>query len=237
MTFWQGLKYVHRESRAFLLACPLLALVPVLAELAQHVAEMHIGMYDSLAAMQALEHDPLRIGSGYLKTLALGLPGYWVIRYLAGDRDAAAARTAEPRAVRLFLVVFALMALFAALSLFVFTSGPVAIGFMVFGLLFGVLITRFLVAAPLGVWISPLASIRAMARHLPWALAFTLVAQLPLMAAHYGLSIAALFAPGWAKWPLLVADALLVGWLAALLMAINWVVATRPGPVEAAAGA
>lgn len=232
MTLWQGFKFAHRESWAFLFACPLLALVPVVVEFAQHVAEMHIGMYAGIEAMQALESDPLRMGFGYLKTLALALPGYWVIRYLAGGRDAQAARTVEPRAVKLFAIVFALQALFGALALFVFNSDPVAGGFMVFGYVFSVLIVRFLVAAPLGTWISPLASARQMLRHLPWGLAFSIIATLPLMAGHYALGIGALFAPDWAKWPMLVADSFLVGWLAALLIAASWVIATRAGPFE-----
>ena len=231
MRFWQAIAYVHRESWAFLFACPLLALIPVAAELAQHAAEMHIGMYRSIEAAQAAESHPLRLGFGLIKTLALSLAGYWVVRFVAGGRDAQAARRFEPRAVRLFAVVFALQALLNILALFVFTGGPVAIGFMVFGFVFGILAARFAVAAPLGTWISPLASIRQMARHLPWSLAFAIVSMLPLMTVHYALGIGAIPAPYWAGWPMLVADALVVGWLAALLAASSWVIAARAGPL------
>jgi hypothetical protein len=57
MTFWKGLRTSYGGSLAFLAACPLLALVPVVFELLQHVAEVHIGMYDSIAAAKAFLFD------------------------------------------------------------------------------------------------------------------------------------------------------------------------------------
>lgn len=53
MTFWKALTTTYRGSIAFLIACPLLALVPVVFELVQHVVEVRIGLYDSVAAARA----------------------------------------------------------------------------------------------------------------------------------------------------------------------------------------
>ena len=59
MTLWTALKATYRNSLAFLIACPLLALVPVVVELIQHWVEVHIGMYDSLTAAKAMDGHPL----------------------------------------------------------------------------------------------------------------------------------------------------------------------------------
>ncbi len=235
MTFWGGLKYSYRESWAFILACPLLFLVPVLAEFAQHIAEMQIGMYDSPAAAQALENDPLRMALGFIKTLALALPGYWVTRYLAGGRDVAAARTIDPVAIRLFAWVFAFNAILVALQLFVLprtaTAQLASIGV---SLVLIPLLVRWIMASPLGIAITPMRSIREMLPQLPWAILFSLAVALPLMIPHYALGAAAIFGPGLAlKWAILLFDSLLVGWLAAALIAGNWVIATRKMPISA----
>ncbi len=232
MTFWQGFKYVHRESWAFFLACPLIVAIPIVVEFVQHVVEMQIGMYDGPSGAEAAESNALRLQVGFAKTLALSIIGYSVIRFLAGGRDKTASYRLERRAVKLFALVFALQALLAYLTLFVFTGmTPLGIGFTVFGILFAPLVARFIAAAPLGKLITPQASIRQLWRQLPWLVVFNLVAVLPLMVVHYGLGIGAIFAPGDAfKWVLLVVDSLVVGWLAALLSTITWVMAIRKDP-------
>lgn len=229
MTFWGGLKYSYRESWAFLWACPLLALIPVLAEFAQHAAEMHIGMYASVEAAQALENHPLRMAFGFLKTVALSLPGYWVIRYLAGNRDTQAARSYDSRSVALYAGVMLFNTGLVALQLFVLPrSGTALLVGMLAGLIVTPLLVRWFVAAPLGLFVSPAASARVMLPQVPWAIAFSLAVMLPLMIPHYALGAAALFAPGSAlKWVIHIADSLLVGWMAAALMAGSWVIATR----------
>lgn len=232
MNFWQNLSYVHRESWAFLLACPVIIAIPIVVEFVQHVVEMQIGMYDGPAGAETADGNALRLQVGFAKTLAVSIIGYSVIRFLAGGRDKAAAYRLEWPAVKLFALVFALQALFAFLALFVFTGmTPVSIGFTVFGLLFAPLVARFIAAAPLGVLITPWASIKQLWRQLPWLFAFNLVAVLPLMVVHNGLGIGAVFAPGDPfKWVLLVADSVLVGWLAALMGAITWIMAIHKDP-------
>ncbi|MXP14949.1 hypothetical protein GRI44_09345 [Altererythrobacter confluentis] len=235
MRFWGGLKYTYRESWAFLWACPLLALIPVLAEFAQHAAEMHLGMYASLEAAQAAEDDPLRMAFGFIKTFALSLPGYWVIRYLAGNRDTQAARSFDRRSVTLYAVVMLFNSALVAIQLFVLPrSGAALIAGMVGGLLITPLLLRWFVAAPLGIFISPAASARVMLPQVPFAIAFSLAVMLPLMVPHYALGAAAIFAPAYVlKWAILIADSLLVGWMAAAMMAGSWALATRKMPITA----
>jgi len=230
MTFGQGFVFIHRQSWTFLLACPLIALIPIVAEFVQHVVEMRAGMYAGPEGARAAEMDPGRMAFGFVKTLAICLIAYPATRFYASGGNAAIARRLDPRAVRLFAVVFALQTLLSALGLFAF-GGAIAVGFFVFTLVFMPLLSRFVAAAPLGAWIGPPASIRQMAPQLPWAIAFNVIAILPLMALHYALGIGAVFAPGdAAKWALLVLDSLVVGWLAAALVAVTWVMAVRKDP-------
>ena len=246
MTFWKGLRTSYGGSLAFLAACPLLALVPVVFELLQHVAEVHIGMYDSIAAAKALEHHPLRMGVGMVKVLSLLIPTYWITRFVH-TRDTGFATRRDPVAMRLFAVVVAVHTALSALQLFALPQTPGALlGGLAIGLIVQCLLVAWTVAAALGdAAIGPVASIRIMARRLPWTLAFTIVATLPLMLPHYALGAAAIVAPRIWLWPILVLDSLLVSWLCALMAASNYVAAARavtlageafrPSPRQAAA--
>ncbi len=235
MSFGRAFLYAHREGLAFLVACPLLALIPILAEFAQHVIEMQIGMYDGLDGAKAAEADPLRMQFGFVKVLTLSIMGYPVIRFLAGGRDRAAAYRLNPRALALFAVPLAIQMALAAFDLFSRSASTTysIVSFVVM-LLTTPFLLRWFTAAPLGVWISPARSAREMLPAWLWAFAFGIVAILPLMIAHYALGIGAVFAPDWAKWPMLVLDSLLVGWLSATMVASEWISANRPGPLTGA---
>ena len=161
------------------------------------------------------------------------LPGIWLGVLLVWvallGTDPANDRTA------LFGLVIGLQALFAWLGLYVWTGGPIAIGFFVFGLIFMPLIVRFVVAAPLGMLISPLQSIRVMARDAVFAILFPLAAMLPLMAVHYALGIGAIFVAGDAtKWVMLGLDSVVTAWLALVMICAQYVIATRPAPLPGA---
>ena len=79
MTFWSAFKQTYGGGTAFLIACPLLALVPIAFEFLQHVVEVRIGMYDSLAGAKTVEHHPARMGFGMVKVAALTAAGVAVI--------------------------------------------------------------------------------------------------------------------------------------------------------------
>jgi hypothetical protein len=228
MTFWKGLRTSYGGSLAFLAACPLLALVPVVFELLQHVAEVHIGMYDSIAAAKALEHHPLRMALGMVKVLALLVPTYWITRFVH-TRDPRFAARRDPLAMRLFAGVVAIHIALSAAQLFGLPQTPAALlAGLAGGLIVQCLLVAWTVAATLGdASIGPVASVRIMARRLPWTIAFTVVAMLPLMIPHYLLGAAAIMAPRVWLWPILTVDALLVGWLCAVMAASNYVAAMR----------
>jgi len=228
VTFLQALVAAHRDSFLFLLACPLLAAVPVVVELIQHVAEHRLGMYDTLAAAKAADAHPIRMAFGFAKVLSLSIAGYWVTRWLAW-RDPAVAGRWDRRAVALFAGVMAYQAALSAVQLFVLPRSAAALagGFAV-GAVLGPLLVAWSAAAALGSpAIGPVASMRLMAPRFGWTLPYMLVVLLPLMVVHYALGAAAILGPKPLLWPVLVADALVVGWLAALMVASGWFAACR----------
>lgn len=234
MSFWTALKSTYRESGLFLLACPLLALIPVVVELVQHGVEMHLGMYDSLAMAKEVESHPLRLGFGLAKVVALILPIYWITRFIAFGRDPGAAARLDRPAVRLFAAFAAFQILLAVLQLFLLpSSGWWLLGNFIGGQILGALIAAWGAAAPLGnAAIGPLASARLMMRHLPFTIALFLAAMMPLMIPHYLFAAGAIFGPEWSKWPILIADSLLVGWLSAVLVASGYIAAKRAADAQ-----
>lgn len=228
MTFWRTLKATYRDSIALFVACPLLALIPVAFEIAQHAVEVRIGMYDSVAMAQAVEHHPLRMGFGVLKVASLLLAGYWVPRFLAW-RDPRRAGRLDPPAVRLFAGFFAFQLAIALVQLFVLPqTGAVLLVTFLGGQIVNVLVVAWGIAAPLGnAVIGPRRSVAIMAPQLLWGVAFSLAAMLPLMIPHYAFAALALLGPRWALWPVMLIDSLLVGWLTAVLVAAAYHVALR----------
>ena len=228
MGFWKNLSAIYRGSGRTMRALPLLALVPVVFELLQHVVEVRIGMYASIDAAKALEHDPARMALGMVKIIGITLPVYWTARFLAtGDRGFAA--RFDPRAAGLFGFVLLFQVATAALQLFVLpqTGTVVVISFAV-GLIIAALLAAWYAAAPLGnARLGPIGSARLMAPVVISTMVLSVAAMLPLMIVHYGFAAVALLGPKAALWPSLIVDSLLVGWLASILAATAYVVAAR----------
>jgi len=228
MTFWQEFKATYSGSMAFLIACPLLALVPIVFELLQHAIEVHIGMYGSLAAAKATEHHPLRMGFGMLKIVSLTVPIYWVTRFLPA-RDARFAATVDPLAIRLFTGYFCFSIALVAIQLFALpqTGIVMLVSFVIWQVVGSLLLAWGVATTFANVTIGPVASFRIMAPQLPWTFAFTFVVILPLMIPHYALGALALLGPKILMWPVMIVDSLLVGWLTAVMIAGGYYAATR----------
>lgn len=231
------IKAVYATAWRAAFVFPLLFLIPVTVEFAQHVVELRIGMYDGLAAAKAVAEDAGRMAGGYAKTLALLLPGYWFVRYMALGNKARAARPEWP-AFGLWLMLFAFQAALLANSLFgpplaqllgltgraAKVSGPLLTAAWA---LFGVYWTAWYVAWPLGNRaIGPLRSLSVMAGSFWRTLGYMAACILPLMVVHYALGYLAIAAtPAWLDWPVLVIDALLVGLLACTMAGASFVAA------------
>jgi len=228
MTFWQALKHSYRGSFAFLIACPLLAMIPVAFELLQHVVEVRLGMYDSVQAAQALDGNSIRMAFGFLKTVALTVPYYWVTRWLA-TRDSRFAAQFDLAAVRPFSGFLLVMVVLTAVQLFALprTGTATAIAFVA-GVIVSVLLAGWGIASALGnARIGPLKSAAIMGRQLLWTFALFVLGMLPLMVPHYAFAILAILGPKALLWPVLIVDSLLVGWLTALLIAMAYFAVKR----------
>ena len=235
---------VYRSAWAFAFACPLLFLVPVLVELAQHIVEWQAGMYDGIAGAKAAEADPLRLQFGFAKTLALLLPGYWFTRYILFGFDARRAARIEWPAIGLWLILFALNGVQQGWALFgpsltglIGLSGTTAqwtgYALILLGTVAGIYFTAWIAAWPLGnAAIGPIRSIRIMTGSFWRTVLLLLAGVLPLMIVHYALSFGAIFAPAILDWPLLILDALVVGLLALTMAGSNAVAARHAAAVK-----
>ena len=228
MTFWQALRASYGRSLAFCIAFPAIIAIPIIIELIQHVVEWHLGMYDSIAAAKAMEDHPMRMGFGLVKVLSLLIPAYFIPRFLARD-DRAFVTGWDATAVSLFAAVLGFSALLTAINLFwVPKTGTAALISFIVGQVIGTLTMAWSAAAALGNEnVGPRASIRLMGRHFLWSISFGFVAMMGLMIPHYVLGALALLGPVALKWPALILDSVLVGWLAALVAAIGYYAAAR----------
>ncbi len=228
---------IYRDAWRAVAFFPLLFLIPALVEFAQHVVEIKAGMYASVAGAKAAADDPMRMIFGFAKVLALGLPGYWFIRFLAFRDPARAARIEQP-AFLLWLALFALQGMQLAGALFGPSLGVLlglngvaeqAAGALASSLeaLLSVYLTAWFVAWPLGNRaIGPLRSIGIMSGSFWRTIGYMLGGVLPLMAVHYGLGfLAIMFTPTWLDWPVLVLDALVAALLACTMAASAYLAA------------
>ena len=219
-------------------------LIPGIIEFAQHVTEIKLGMYHSLAAFEALSEAHERLGMGLLKVASLGLPGWWFIRYLGFGENAQAARTIDPHAFKLWLVIFVLGIFAAALGLLGPSPGAmlglshkagqmlsVASGIAEF--VVEVYLTAWVVAWPLGnAAIGPLRSIRLMSGHFWRATGYYVAGFLPLMIVHYALGMGAIGRPEPWVWVMMGLDALVVAALALTMTGGVWLGAQHAARVK-----
>ena len=234
---WGDIKSVYTSALRAALLFPLLFLIPAVVEFVQHVVEVRSGMYDSIAAAKAAEHDSLRMIFGFAKTIALLVPGYWYVRFMAFADQAKAARIEHP-AFRLWLVLLAMESGFQAYALFGPPLGSLLgltgqaskwIGPAITAVwsIVGLYLTAWFVAWPLGnSAIGPLRSLKIMTGSFWRTLGYAIACILPLMAVHYGLGYLAIaLTPRWLDWPILVVDALIVAWLACTMAGSSLVAA------------
>lgn len=222
-------KAIYRHAAAFAVACPLLFLIPVLVEMAQHIIELRAGMYVDEAGAMAAETDPLRLQLGFIKTLALYLPGYWFVRFVLLRDPSRAARIEWP-AFGLWLVVFAFGAVQMWWGLFgpslteltglegqsaTIASVALSVGSTVLALYLAAWSTGWAVGNRA---ITPLRSFAIMRKGFWHAAGLMVTGMIPLMVLHYALAIAAVVAlPPAFDWVAMAMDSIVVGFLALTL--------------------
>lgn len=236
--FWHDVKDVYGSAWAFAFACPILFLVPVIAEFAQHVVEVQGGMYQSAQGARDAAADPARMQWGFIKTLAITLPSYWMYRYVVSGRSAAYARTIEVRALALWLAIYAFMSLLTWLGLFGPALGDllglegraatvVRTTLTVVQVGIGIYLTAWFVAWSQGnAAVGPVQSFRIMRGFFWRTLLLILAGIVPLMALHYT-SLLAIGRPEAVVWAVMVFDSLVVGFLSLTIYGANAVAACR----------
>jgi hypothetical protein len=93
-----GLAEIYARVLPFARAMPLVAAIPFAAELAQHIAEIRIGMYEAGGVVTG-DEQKLRLAFGAVKVLAIFLTLLFALRFWAYRGDAG--RAARPTAAML----------------------------------------------------------------------------------------------------------------------------------------
>ncbi|WP_019516549.1 hypothetical protein [Sphingomonas sp. Mn802worker] len=240
---WRSIKQVYGGAARFARAAPLLFLVPVLIELAQHIVEVQSGMYVSRDVARAVASDPVRMAFGFAKILALLLPGYWFVRFLAFEGDTRRMLSFDARALGLFAIQFVLAGSVQYLMLFgpslsalfgldARSASVVTAVLAVAQSVLGIYLTAWFVAWPLGnASLGPLRSCAVMAGSFWRAVVYLLAGVIPLMALHYALGLGAIGRPSALVWVMLALDAIVVGCLALTMSAAKYV-AARDGAMR-----
>ncbi len=240
MTLWSAFDRAYSDSWRFVVALPLIALAIVGFEGLQHLAEWHIGLYADAHAARATADHPLRMIPGYAKIAWLLVIQFWVTRFMVG-RSARRALAAPASAVRAFALVLVVQLALALLTLRLpallqamagLEHRQAAAAGLVFALVtgpLGIALIPWTVGAALGdPRASPAFALRqARIGPILWGLVFTAVATLPPFLGHMVLGLGAIGRPPVQAIPMLVVDAVLVGFLGVVTSAIQVQIAAR----------
>jgi len=208
--------YLTRTVTLFRLG-PAVAALVVIPEFAQHAAEIHLGMFDSVAIGRSLANDPLRWAFGYAKLAGLALA------FLASARFwwccAHGGRWYDIRRIgwgRLLLGFVLFMAIGSAGELFpLFAHRAPPLAFTIVASLLSLPYLFVMLAGLFGDRTTPMKAL--IARSWPWLLLLALLLPLvfaPLSWLHGMNHRWAMGAPAVAVWALMVFDSLVVGLMA-----------------------
>lgn len=238
-----------RHGGAMFIMAPFIVAIAVVPELAQHIAEIHLGMFDSPAAFEELAGDSLRWTFGYAKVVGLVLAMLATARFLALG---SVRRAILIRPMNLLRLLFALCLILVAELPFRWlreaSASPLVDGGLTAGstvLQAGLLV--YVVGALVEDGSNSLRS--AFAERWPTAILMTLLASiafLPAQALHKANHLGAMGQHPSLVWSLMTFDSLLVGLVATLVGAAlytayeagpTWRGWTRmPGKLVSAAG-
>lgn len=209
---------------------PIVVALVVLPEFAQHIAEIHLGMFDSRAAAQAAANDPLRWAFGYAKIAGLTLTffaaaRFWWCRAHGGGwydlREIGWGRLLL--GLLLFVVIGSVGALFPLL-----TGAPAP---MAASIVSNLLSLPFVFVMLAGLFGDRATAVRiVLTKSWPWLLLLALLLPIgfaPLSWLHGMNHKWALGAPDAAVWGLMVLDSLVVGLMASFVGAALFIAYDR----------
>ena len=219
---------------------PIVVALVVVPEFAQHVAEIHLGMFDSVAAAKLAGNDPLRWAFGYAKIAGLVLTfiasaRFWWCR-AHGGRWYDIRRLAWVRLVIGFVLFMAIGSIGELFALIADRKAPVAVS-----IVFSLLSLPFLFVMLAGLFGDRITPMKALiAKSWPWLLLLALLLPLlfaPLSWLHGMNHRWALGAPGALVWALMIFDSLVVGLMASSVGAAMFIAYDRFRRSIAAQGA
>jgi hypothetical protein len=214
------------------LAAPAILGIAVLPELAQHAAEIHLGMFESKEAFRSLENDPLRWTFGYAKVAGFVLAILATARFLALG---SVRRALLMRPMNLLRLVFAIGLTMVAELPFNWlkeqSTRPLLDGVFTGA---SILVQAGLLVYLIGALIEDRTNSlrRSFTQRWPTAILLTLlaaVALLPAQALHMYNHMVVMGQHAGIVWPVMIFDSLWVGLMAALLGSALFV-AYRAGP-------
>ena len=209
---------------------PIVVALVVVPEFAQHVAEIHLGMFDSVAAQKLAGNDPLRWAFGYAKIAGLVLTfiasaRFWWCR-AHGGRWYDIRRLAWVRLVIGFVLFMAIGSIGELFALIADRKAPVAVS-----IVFSLLSLPFLFVMLAGLFGDRATPMKALiAKSWPWLLLLALLLPLlfaPLSWLHGMNHKWALGAPDAMVWALMIFDSLVVGLMASSVGAALFVAYDR----------
>jgi len=209
---------------------PIVVALVVVPEFAQHVAEIHLGMFDSVAAAKLAGNDPLRWAFGYAKIAGLVLTfiasaRFWWCR-AHGGRWYDIRRLAWVRLVIGFVLFMAIGSIGELFALIADRKAPVAVS-----IVFSLLSLPFLFVMLAGLFGDRVTPMKALiAKSWPWLLLLALLLPLlfaPLSWLHGMNHKWALGAPDAMVWALMIVDSLVVGLMASSVGAALFVAYDR----------
>ena len=209
---------------------PIVVALVVVPEFAQHVAEIHLGMFDSVAAQKLAGNDPLRWAFGYAKLTGLALTFFASARFwwcrAHGGRWYDIRRLAWVRLVIGFVLFMAIGSIGELFALIADRKAPVAVS-----IVFSLLSLPFLFVMLAGLFGDRITPMKALiAKSWPWLLLLALLLPLlfaPLSWLHGMNHKWALGAPDAMVWALMIFDSLVVGLMASSVGAALFVAYDR----------
>lgn len=209
---------IYRRGGRAMAAAPWLAAIVILPEAAQHVVEVKLGMFQSLAAFRALGNEAIRWNFGYVKIAGTVLAMLAMARFQATGSARSAVRPPAWAVVRIIVLVALTSAVSVACHWLAELTGIVgAVGFNLLSFVIQAALTLSLVAAL--VEDRTLTWRAAFTTHWPSALVLTLylaVAFVPAQLLHMANHRLALGQAAPVVWGLMAFDAVWVGLLASL---------------------
>lgn len=221
--------YLTRSVSLFWIGPAVVALV-VIPEFAQHVAEIHLGMFDNVAAAKLAGDDPLRMGFGYVKIAGLVLTfiaaaRFWWCR-THGGRWYDVRRLAWVRLVVGFILFMAIGSVTELVQPLTGHKAPIAL--VVVASLLSLPYLFMMLAGLFGDRATPMKAL--IAKSWPWLLLLALLLPLlfaPLSWLHGMNHRWALGAPGALVWALMIFDSLVVGLMASSVGAAMFIAYDR----------